>query len=259
VRIAFSAEQETGQGLAINIDGPSIADIERADYGTVIVRHLEDGRGGYIANACIFREDFPICHQPAGNRTASATLRMNAPCIVLETSVLAGDTRADALDMIASTQFATSETMAFFPGSVLASLHALMGDIRQVMSIMAVVTQVLVTSGVLAGLVILTRLFARRLALLRALGAPKRFVFAVVWSYTAVLISAGSAVGVGIGFAAAALLSRIVTARTDILVNATLSWPEFHLVAGFVSFTLLLALVPAFIALSRPVTTDLRS
>ena len=156
-------------------------------------------------------------------------------------------------------QFTTAETMAFFPGAVLANLHSLMGDVRQVMSVMAIVTQILVTAGVLAGLVILTRLFARRLALLRALGAPARFVFSVVWSYAATLIVLGALGGVAAGFAAAAIISRIVTEQTDILVAATLGWPEFHLVAGFVSFTVILALVPAFIALSRPVVTDLRS
>lgn len=156
-------------------------------------------------------------------------------------------------------QFTTAETMAFFPGTVLASLYSLMGDVRQVMSIMAVLTQILVTAGVLAGLVILTRLFARRLALLRALGAPRRFVFSVVWSYAATLIFSGAALGVVLGYGAAIAISRVVSERTDIAVSATLSWPEFHLVAAFVSLTVLLALVPAFIALSRPVVTDLRS
>lgn len=155
-------------------------------------------------------------------------------------------------------QFNTPQTMAFFPGAVLANLHALLGDIRQVMSVMAVVTQILVTAGVLAGLAILTRLFARRLALLRALGAPRRFVFAVVWSYAAALIFGGAAAGIGVGFAAAAVIARVVSARTDIVISATLGWPEFHLVAAFTSATVLLALVPAFIALSRPVVTDLR-
>lgn len=155
-------------------------------------------------------------------------------------------------------RFTTAETMAFFPGTVLAGLHSLMGDVRQVMSVMAVVTQVLVTTGVLTGLVVLTRLYARRLALLRALGAPGRFVFSVVWTYAAVLISAGALGGVAIGYGAAALISRIVTERTDILVQATPGWPEFHLVAGFVSLTIVLALLPALIATARPVVADLR-
>ncbi|WCR05224.1 FtsX-like permease family protein [Paracoccus saliphilus] len=156
-------------------------------------------------------------------------------------------------------EFTTAETMAFFPGSILASLHSVMGDVRQVMSLMAIVTQILVTIGMMVGLVTLTRLFARRLALLRALGAPARFVFAIVWSYTATLIFLGAAAGIAVGFVAAAVISRIVTARTDILVNATLSWSEFQLVAAFVSVTVLLALIPAAIALSRPVVADLRN
>jgi putative ABC transport system permease protein len=156
-------------------------------------------------------------------------------------------------------EFTTDKTMAFFPGAVLAGLHSMLGDVRQVMSVMAVLTQVLVTAGVLAGLVVLTRLYARRLALLRALGAPDRFVFSVVWSYAAVLIGAGALLGVAVGFAAVGAISRVVTARTDILVTATLGWPEFHLVAGFVSLTVMLALTPAFMALSRNIITDLRA
>lgn len=156
-------------------------------------------------------------------------------------------------------EFTRDDTMAFFPGAVLAQLHALMGDIRQIMSVMAVLTQVLVTAGVLTGLIALARLFARRLALLRALGAPGRFVFAVVWSYAATLIVLGSAAGLGVGWIAVDVISSIVTSRTDILVTATLDWPEFHLIAGFVSLTVLLALLPAFMAMSRNIITDLRA
>lgn len=156
-------------------------------------------------------------------------------------------------------EFTTERTMAFFPGAVLAGLHSMLGDVRQVMSVMAVLTQVLVTAGVLAGLVVLTRLYARRLALLRALGAPDRFVFSVVWSYAAFLIGAGAVLGILVGLAAVGAISRVVSARTDILVTATLGWPEFHLVAGFVSLTVILALTPAFMALSRNIITDLRA
>jgi putative ABC transport system permease protein len=44
-------------------------------------------------------------------------------------------------------------SMAFFPGAVLAQLHSVLGDVREMMSLMAVLTQVLVAAGVLAGLV----------------------------------------------------------------------------------------------------------
>jgi len=122
-----------------------------------------------------------------------------------------------------------------------------------------VLTQVLVTLSVLIGLMILVRLIARSLALLRALGAPLRFVFAVVWSYSATLILTGAVLGLCLGWLAARAISGIVTARTDVLVNATLAWPEVHLVAGFISLTLILAIVPAWLAVRRPLLSDLRN
>lgn len=169
--------------------------------------------------------------------------------------------RAEALwaNYALRSDFTRDDMMAFFPGAVLAQLHSLMGDVRQVMSVMAVLTQVLVTAGVLTGLIVLARLFARRLALLRALGAPGRFVFAVVWAYAASLIVAGSLAGLAIGWITVRVISDVVTAHTDILVRATLDWPEFHLIAGFVSLTVALALLPAFMAMSRNIITDLRA
>ncbi|MDO5620845.1 MAG: FtsX-like permease family protein [Paracoccus sp. (in: a-proteobacteria)] len=156
-------------------------------------------------------------------------------------------------------RFTRDDMMGFFPGTVLAQLHGLMGEVRSAMSLMSVLTQVLVTLSVLIGLMILVRLIARSLALLRAIGAPLRFVFAVVWSYSAALIVTGAALGLGFGVVMARVISGIVTARTDVLVQAGLSWPELHLVAGFVSLTLLIALIPAWAATRRPLLSDLRN
>ena len=155
-------------------------------------------------------------------------------------------------------EFSTERTMAFFPGAVLSRLYGIMGDVRQVMSVMAVVTQVLVGIGVLAGLVILSRLLARRFALLRALGAPRRFVFALSWSFAALLVTTGAVLGLGLGLVTTGVISRAIAARTDILVEAQLGWSELHLVAGFVSLTVLLALLPAWLSMRRPVVVDLR-
>lgn len=152
-----------------------------------------------------------------------------------------------------------AETMAFFPGTVLSDLYRVMGDVRQAMSLMTLVTQVLVAASVLLGLFILSRLFQRQLALLRAVGAPGRFVLSVVWSYAAALLVAGAALGVLFGYGAAAILSRIVTEQTDILVRATIGWGELHLVAGFVTATLLLSLLPAWSVLRQPVLKGLRA
>lgn len=151
-----------------------------------------------------------------------------------------------------------AESMAFFPGAVLAQLYRVMGDVRQAMSVMALMSLILVAVSVLVGFLILTRLFRRQLALLRALGAPTRFVFAVVWSYAAALLSVGAGLGLTVGWAAARVLSTLLSARMDLLVSAPLAWPEFHFVAGFVSFSSVLAILPGVVVCRIPIVEGLR-
>lgn len=149
--------------------------------------------------------------------------------------------------------------MAFFPGATLARLNSALGDAREAMSLMALVTQALAAAGVLAGLVALARLFARRFALLRALGAPRRFVLGVVWTYAASLVGVGCALGLGVGWATAGAISALVAARTDLVVAAAPGWPEIQLAAAVFSASAILALAPALAAYRRPPLEDLRA
>lgn len=155
-------------------------------------------------------------------------------------------------------QFATERTMAFFPGAVLARLHGLMGNLREVMSVLSLGTQILVAASVMAGLIVLSRLFARRLALLQALGAPARMIFALVWAYAALLLGTGAALGLGVGLVAVRALSAVLSARSGLLIEPHLGWSELHLVAAYFTLALLVALLPAALALTRPVTQELR-
>lgn len=152
-----------------------------------------------------------------------------------------------------------AESMAFFPGTVLANLYAVMGDIRQAMSVMAVVTQILVASSVIMGLFILMQLLQRQLALLRAVGAPSRFIFAVIWSYAATLLAAGVVIGTGFGFAASMILSDIVSDRSNVDVPIVLGWTEIKMTAAFLGSSCLLSLIPAMIVLRQPLLKGLRT
>lgn len=163
---------------------------------------------------------------------------------------------ADAYGLQA--QFSTDHSMAFFPGAVLARLHGLMGNLRAVMSVMSLGTQALVAVAVLAGLIVLLRLFARHLALLRAIGAPGRAVFALVWAYAACLLGCGAVLGLAVGWGATQVISAVLSARSGLLITPTLGWSEAHLVAGCVTLGLILSLLPALMALMRPVLSDLR-
>ncbi|MEC9434777.1 MAG: ABC transporter permease [Pseudomonadota bacterium] len=174
-----------------------------------------------------------------------------APAFVISSETLAGLYGARA-------RHSDAASMAFFPGATLARLHLLLGDLREAMSLMALAAQALSAAGVLGGLVALTRLFARRFALLRALGAPRRFVLAVVWAYAATLMGAGAALGLAVGAVGAEALATLVSARTDLALSAGIGWAEAHLAAAVFSLTTLLALAPALAAYRRAPVADLR-
>ena len=55
------------------------------------------------------------------------------------------------------------------------------------------------------------------------------------------------------------MLSAALSARTDILITASLSWPEVHFVAGFLSVAALLSLIPAIAVRRIPIVEGLRS
>jgi putative ABC transport system permease protein len=154
---------------------------------------------------------------------------------------------------------AGADTMAVFPAEVLVQLYGLLGDVRDLLAILAVVTQVLVIGAVL--LAVLTTLALRRkvLAVLRALGASRAFVFATIWTSVALLLVAGALLGLALGMAGAAAISAVFAARTGLALPAGIGWPELRLVGAIIVIGLALAALPAAHAYRSPVAASLRS
>ncbi|MEM9715728.1 MAG: FtsX-like permease family protein [Pseudomonadota bacterium] len=132
-------------------------------------------------------------------------------------------------------------TMAILPGAVLGYLYRVLGDIRGVATVLTWLSLGLVALAVLGGLAILARLFTRHLAVLRAIGAPLRFVTATIWGFCALAILAGSVLGTLGAFGMVALIGQVISARTGISLPTSLGWSEFQLLAGFLSLSLLIA------------------
>src|SRR5688500_2698500 len=119
----------------------------------------------------------------------------------------------------------TTETTAFFPAEVLVQLYELLGDIRVVMSALAVATELLLVAAILAGILILMRLYRQRFAVLRALGASRGYIFAVVWTFSFALIAAGSLLGLGIGAVLTGIVSGIFEQASGIALEARIGGP----------------------------------
>lgn len=149
-------------------------------------------------------------------------------------------------------------SMAFFPATVLGNLFRVMAHIRTTVSVMSVLTQAITVASVLLSLLIISRLFQRQMSLLRALGAPKRFAFAVFWLYCIFLLAAGAFFGFIVGMFTATSLSYLVGTQTGTLITAPFSWVEIHYLAGFISIMAMLALLPALTVFQKSIIAGLR-
>ena len=157
-------------------------------------------------------------------------------------------------------EFTRSGTsMAFFPASVLSNVFQIMANIRKVKSVMSVLTQAITACSVLMSLIIISRLFQRQMSVLRALGAPTRFVFAVLWAYCMSLLTIGALIGAFCGAATAAIVSYFISLQTGILVSAPFGWDEMHYLLSIISAMALLSLIPAFAVFQKSIVEGLRS
>lgn len=165
-------------------------------------------------------------------------------------------TVADAYSL--RNQYRRGGTMAVFPGEVLVSLYALMGDARVLLSLIAIGTQILVAAAVLLAVLLTVAQRRRQVAILRALGASRAYIFAAVWGETALLIAVGAVLGLGGGIGSTALLSLAVHARTGLDLPVAVGGTEVLMAVSLVAAGSLMSLVPGWIACRAPVAAGLR-
>jgi putative ABC transport system permease protein len=149
--------------------------------------------------------------------------------------------------------YRTNLSMAFFPAEALVRLYEVLGDIREIMSWLALATQGLVVVAMLAGVMAILRLHRRQFAVLRALGAPRVYIFLCVWAQIALIAVGGALLGLALGTGAALAVSHAITRATGIVLPARIGGDALLLVGGMIVFGLLVATVPAFISYRRSV------
>jgi putative ABC transport system permease protein len=154
---------------------------------------------------------------------------------------------------------AADDTMAVFPAEVLIQLYGLLGDVRDLVAALSVLTQVLVIGAVLLAVLATIALRRKSIAVLRALGASRPFVFVTVWLSVALMLSVGAVLGLGLGYLGAIAVSAAFAARTGVALPVALSWQEMHLVIAIIVIGLALATVPAALAYRGSVSAALRA
>lgn len=149
-------------------------------------------------------------------------------------------------------------SVAVFPAEVLVQLYGLLGNVRDILAGLSVMTQALVIGAVLVAVLALTARRKRTFGVLRAMGATKAYIFSLIWCEVALLVAGGALAGLGLGYGAAAGLSSLVSGKTDMAMTVSLGVPELSLAGIIVLVGLILATVPAFLIYREPVTRALR-
>jgi len=149
-------------------------------------------------------------------------------------------------------------TTAVFPAEVLLDLYSTLGDARDILAIVSIAAQGLVIAAVLLAVFAVLAARRRQLAVLRALGASRSFVFATVWLQVMAMIASGALVGLGLGCLGAQMISGFVAARTGLAVAATIARPELIMVLALMIVGAFLAVIPAAIGYRQPVADALR-
>ena len=110
-------------------------------------------------------------------------------------------------------------------------------------------------------LAVLASLAQRRrlIAVLRALGASRGFVFATIWLSVALMLALASLLDLALGYLAAFAVSRVFAAETSIALPVALSGQELLLVAPIVAIGLVLATIPAALTYRGSVSAGLRA
>lgn len=155
-------------------------------------------------------------------------------------------------------KFRTPQSMALFPAEVLNDLYLVLGNVRDLMRILTLATQVLVIAAVLMALLLGLLARTRQFAMLRAIGASRAYVFCVVWLEVSLLVVAGSALGLLLGWGSSSLLAHWLAQRAGFAMPVGLGSTEWLLAGGLCLAGMLIALLPAWLSFRRPIAEGLR-
>lgn len=146
-------------------------------------------------------------------------------------------------------EYRSGDTLAVFPGEVLTRLYGTLGDARSILLALAIGTQAIVAAAILMVTIMHVGARQRQIGALRALGIPRRAVLQIVWGELFALFIAGAALGSGLGYGAALLLSEGLTAATAVHMPVEFAREDMPLVLGFLAVAAIVSIVPALAAL----------
>jgi putative ABC transport system permease protein len=156
-------------------------------------------------------------------------------------------------------KYRTGGTMAVFPAEVMIEMYGVMDTARSVLTLVAVITQILVVCSIILAVTAALDAQRQKLAVLRALGASRSYLLVSVWLYAVSMLAVGTVLGLGFGWALAKAIATWLSARTGTVLWVNLAPSDVELLGLLLLVGLIGALVPAWRAYRQPVAAALRA
>ena len=156
-------------------------------------------------------------------------------------------------------RYRTATSTAVFPGEVLAGLFRTLGDVRALLSAITGATAVLVVASVFLAFTALIAARGRAHAVLRAIGAPPRFILVALWLELGAVLAAGVVAGLGLGWAVAAAIGAALGRSAGVAVAVAPGWPDVALCCAVLAGGLVAAVLPAWAAGRRSIGEGLKT
>ena len=156
-------------------------------------------------------------------------------------------------------EYRNGATLGIFPGEVLTNLYATLGDVKQILLAVATGAQVLVAASLMLVTVMHIGQRRRQIGALRAFGAPRLSVFAIVWLELIGLFATGIGAGFAAGYGAARVAANAFTQQSGFVLPVEFIAADARLAAFLCLFAAVLAALPALLAYRQSPAAALRS
>ncbi|MDR6590345.1 ABC transporter permease [Agrobacterium tumefaciens] len=156
-------------------------------------------------------------------------------------------------------EYRTGNTLGVFPGEVLTGLYATLGDAKMVLSAVAAGSQGLVAAALVLVTVIHVGQRRRQIGALRAFGAPRGSVFAIVWLELFLLVVLGVGIGFLVGLGAAHIGAQLFTAKSGVILPVGFTHEDLRLALFLLGFAAVLSAIPALLAYRQSPAAALRA
>lgn len=173
------------------------------------------------------------------------------PAIVVKPKSIAGAYQLRSL-------YRSNTTLAVFPGEVLVKLYSILGDIRELLMYISLGTQGLVGVAVAMVAVMHLRQRQKQIGALRAFGAPRAGIFALIWCGLMSLVCIGVGVGVALGYAAAQAVAGVMSEKSGFVLPITLGAEDGLFVVTLLLLAAVVLTVPAMLSYRQSPAAALR-